>query len=223
MALTSIMRLGFAGIACAFLFACSAAPPPPPRPLPTVATDPAETAYQRRCRQVVAELARPVPRLTTSRLEVWVPGDHAITTAVARGYRNNPAAAAEMEQTLRDRVDCVVDLIMNSGLVNQIRLVRYARQPDTSSAVSPQIVVSGRVLRESLHLSWRYRTSVGDTEPLLFQAADSGPPDLAEARALVTHLDRLSGGWRPPDFDVPADRLAYCDRGNPCAPVWTGF
>ena len=117
------------------------------------------------------------------------------------------------------QIDCVVHLLLNSGAVTNVQLVHYTLNAREPTAGMPQVVVSPVVLRETLDLAWRFRDGTGEV-PLLFQAAGSGLPGPSEGRTLVEHFARLMEGWRPPYFGGPAERISYCNLGNPCAPVW---
>ncbi|MCB9959581.1 MAG: hypothetical protein H6843_13350 [Rhodospirillaceae bacterium] len=208
-----------AGGALLLLAACSSSPPP-------VASTPALPGTQANalqlgeaCPDTVAAVAQPASGLEPATLEIVAPGDWAVAQAVARGYPNDAAAAARVRAGIDAQIDCVVHLLLNSGAVTDVRLVRYSLTAREPTPGVPQVVVSPVVLRETLDLAWRFRDSTGEV-PLLFQAEGSYLPGPSEGRALVDHFSRLMDGWRPPDFGAPSEHLAYCDLGNPCAPVW---
>ena len=222
------LRLPWRGVLSALLVsvavtACGGSVEAPPYPLPTepVALPITGSPYSRACQDPMVPLTRPAP-LWVARVDLLVPGDRAIRTAVARGYPGNTEATRQAEQEVRDRIDCVVQLIVNSGLVSEARLLRYGLRPGPPPPPgTAQIYVPVQEFRDSLHLRWLYRNGPEDGAPLLFQASGSSAPGVHQGRALIDHLDLLFGGWRPPYFRVPADHLAHCNRGNPCAPVWS--
>ena len=202
------------------LAACSSSPPPvTPRAAALPETQPTQAQLGEACRDTVAAVAQPVSRLEPATVEILTPGDWAIAQAVARGYPNDAARAAAASDAIDAQIDCVVHLLLNSGAVTNVQLVHYTLNAREPTAGMPQVVVSPVVLRETLDLAWRFRDGTGEV-PLLFQAAGSGLPGPSEGRTLVEHFARLMEGWRPPYFGGPAERISYCNLGNPCAPVW---